>query len=575
MCVRKRWLSIIYGQPLKERSKNMFENDNKVKRVAAYCRVSTDKSDQVNSLESQQQFFNEYIKRNHLWELYDIYVDDGISGTNTKKRAAFNQMIEDAKNGKFDLIITKEISRFARNILDSIGYTRELKGLGIGVIFLNDNINTLDSDAEMRLAFLSTMAQEESRKTSERVKWGLRRQMEKGVVLGRDMLGYDVRDGKLIINEEGAQTVKLIYHKFLDEGKGAHRIAKELREEGVKTSTRMKDWSYTVILRILRNEKYCGDLVQQKTYTPDYLTHQKKRNYGEVETVTIKNHHEPIISRERFEAVQRELERRKPSQSTVKAFANRYALSGKIVCGECGAGFVRRQKKRKDGTMNVKWVCAESQKNGGKHKEKDGTAVGCTTNSINDRDIKEILQTVVADTMLSRTNIINTLLQTVESVVKSVSDNDNTAHFQSEIAKCEDKKKKLLDMCLNGYIEAKEYREACDELSNQITDLEQKLIKEESNQQMIEDKEKIIADIRDYVNAISAGEEWNDTFYRNIVDKIVVYRDRKIDVHLKLIPEKWQGRIFAGTQEIEAYESEKRSCVCSEPISVSKPFNSG
>lgn len=553
----------------------MFENDNKVKRVAAYCRVSTDKSDQANSLESQQQFFSEYIKRNPLWELYDIYVDDGISGTNTKKRVAFNQMIDDAKSGKFDLIITKEISRFARNILDSIGYTRELKALGIGVIFLNDNINTLDSDAEMRLAFLATIAQEESRKTSERVKWGLRRQMEKGVVLGRDMLGYDVRDGKLIINEEGAETVRLIYHKFLDEGKGAHRIAKELREEGVKTSTRMKDWSYTVILRILRNEKYCGDLVQQKTYTPDYLTHQKKRNYGEIETVTIQNHHEPIIPRERFEAVQRELERRKPSQSTVKAFANRYALSGKIVCGECGAGFVRRQKKRKDGTMNVKWVCAESQKNGGKHKEKDGTAVGCTTNSINDRDIKEILQTVVADTMSSRTNIINTLLQTVESVVKSVSDNDNRSHFQSEIAKCEDKKKKLLDMCLNGYIEAKEYREACDDLSNQITDLEQKLIKEQSNQQMIEDKEKIIVDIRNYVNSISTGEEWNDTFYRNIVDKIVVYKDRKMDIHLKLIPEKWQGRILAGTQEIEAFENEKRSCVCSEPISVSNPFSSG
>lgn len=553
----------------------MFENDNKVKRVAAYCRVSTDKKDQANSLESQQQFFNEYIRRNHLWELYDIYVDDGISGTNTKKRVAFNQMIEDAKCGKFDLIITKEISRFARNILDSIGCTRELKALGVGVIFLNDNINTLDSDAEMRLAFLSTMAQEESRKTSERVKWGLRRQMEKGVVLGRDMLGYDVRDGKLIINEEGAETVRLIYHKFLDEGKGAHRIAKELREEGIKTSTRMKDWSYTVILRILRNEKYCGDLVQQKTYTPDYLTHQKKRNYGEIETVTIRNHHEPIIPRERFEAVQRELERRKPSQSTVKAFANRYALSGKIVCGECGAGFVRRQKKRKDGTMNVKWVCAESQKNGGKHKEKDGTAVGCTTNSINDRDIKEILQTVVADTMLSRTNIINTLLQTVESVVKSVSDNDNRSHFQREITKCEEKKKKLLDMCLNGYIEAKEYREACDDLSSQITDLEQKLIKEQGNQQMIEDKKKIITDIRNYVNAISTGEEWNDTFYRNIIDKIVVYKDRKMDVHLKLIPEKWQGKILAGTQEIEAYKSEKRSCVCSEPISVSKPFSSG
>lgn len=553
----------------------MIKTDDRVLRVAAYCRVSTDKTDQANSLESQQRYFNEYIKRNPLWELYNIYVDDGITGTSTKKRVAFNQMIEDAKGGKFDLIITKEISRFARNILDSIGYTRELKNLGVGVIFLNDNINTLDNDAEMRLAFFSTMAQEESRKTSERVKWGLRRQMEKGVVLGRDMLGYDVRNGQLIINEEGAETVRLIYHKFLDEGKGAHRIARELREEGVKTSTRMKDWSYTVILRILRNEKYCGDLIQQKTYTPDYLSHKKKRNYGEMETVEIHNHHEPIISRERFEAVQRELERRRPAESTVKAFANRYALSGKIVCGECCAGFVRRQKKCKDGSFNVKWVCAESQKNGSKHKEKDGASAGCTTNSINDRDIKEILQRVVADTMQSRCEVTSYLLQTVEAVIEAVGKSNNTHHFEKEIERCKEKKKRLLDMCLNGYIEAKEYREACDEITMQIIDLEEKLNREKSNQKIIEDKEKIIKDIREFVENVSCGAEWNDTFYRNIVDKIVVYRDRKIDIHLKLIPEKWQAKILAGAGEINAYESKKSSCVCSTPMSVSKPFSSG
>lgn len=533
----------------------MFVSDNKVKRVAAYCRVSTDKTDQANSLESQQEFFNEYINKQNLWELYAVYVDDGISGTNTKKRIAFNQMIEDAKSGKFDLIITKEISRFARNILDSIGYTRELKALGIGVIFLNDNINTLDSDAEMRLAFLSTMAQEESRKTSERVKWGLRRQMEKGVVLGRDMLGYDVRDGQLFINEEGAETVRLIYHKFLDEGKGAHRIAKELREQGIRTSSRMKDWSYTVILRILRNEKYCGDLVQQKTYTPDYLTHQKKRNYGELETVIIKNHHEPIISRECFESVQKELERRRPSHTTQKAFANRYALSGKIACGECGAGFIRRQKKRNYGTLNVKWVCAERQKNGCMHQEKDEIVVGCSTKSIKEDDVKEILLTVVADTMLNRERTINTLLQTIESVVKGL-DEDNSSCFQNEIVRCEDKKKKLLDLYLNGYIRSEEYKATYDDLNSQITAMEQKLIKKKNNQQVIADKDKIIADIRRYVYAISSGTEWNDVFYRNIVDKIIVHKDRKVDVHLKLIPKKWQWKILAGTKEIETYNSQ-------------------
>lgn len=553
----------------------MFMDDNKPKRVAAYCRVSTDKTDQANSLESQQRYFNEYINRNPLWELYDIYVDDGISGTNTKKRAAFNHMIDDAVNGKFDLIITKEISRFARNIVDSITYTRELKQHGVGVLFLNDGIYTLDSDGELRLALLSTIAQEESRKTSERVKWGQRRQMEKGVVFGKDMLGYDVRGGKLILNEESAETVRKIFHKFLDEGKGVHRIAKELREEGVKTATRMKDWSYTNILRILRNEKYCGDLVQQKTYTPDYLTHQKKRNYGEVETVTIRDHHEPIISRERFEAAQCELQRRRPSDSTVKAYANRYALSGKIVCGECGSGFVRRQKKRKDGTFNVKWVCAESQKNGGRHQEKDGETAGCTTNSINDRDIKQILQRVVADTMNGREEIIRKLLQTVESVIQTVSDNDNVSRIEKEIEKCAEKKKRLLDMCLNGYIEAKDYRAACDELKTQITELQSSLAEEKEKQKMIGDKEKMISEIKNFVSNISCGAEWNDTFYRNLVDKIVVNNGRKMDIHLKLIPGRWQAQILAGMREIDAYESEKRTSVCSEPISVSRPFNSG
>jgi len=552
----------------------MLETDNKVIRVAAYCRVSTDKTDQTNSLESQKRYFNEYINRNPLWKLYNIYVDDGISGTNTKKRAAFNQMIKDAKCGNFDLIITKEISRFARNILDSICYTRELKAIGVGVIFLNDNINTLDNDAEMRLAFLSTMAQEESRKTSERVKWGLRRQMENGVVLGRDMLGYDVRNGKLIVNEEGARTVRLIYHKFLDEGKGAHRIAKELREEGIKTSSRMKDWSYTVILRILRNEKYCGDLVQQKTYTPDYLTHQKKRNHGEVETVTIRDHHEPIISRKRFEAVQRELERRKPSQSTVGTFANRYALSGKIVCAECGARFVRRQKKRKDGTFNVKWVCAESQKNGGNHKDKDGENAGCTANSISDKDIKELLQRVTACAMSGRKDVTVRLIDTVESVVKTVGDNDNTILLRKEIERCEEKKKKLLDMCLNGYIKAQEYKNAYDSLEGQINDLEEKLIKEKSCVKTRGGKEKNIRDIKEYAQSISRGEEWSDAFYRNIVDKIVVAKGRKADIYLRQMPGKWHGKILAGKEEIENYEK-KNTCVCSIPISVSRPFNSG
>ena len=169
--------------------------DNR-KKVAAYCRVSTDSEDQANSFESQQKFFRRYIDNNPEWTLYEVFADEGITGTSTKKRKEFNRMIECAKNGDFDLIITKEISRFARNTLDSIYYTRELKKYGVGVIFLNDNINTLDGDAELRLSIMSSLAQEESRRTSQRVKWGQKQRMADGVVFGRSMLGYDVENGE-------------------------------------------------------------------------------------------------------------------------------------------------------------------------------------------------------------------------------------------------------------------------------------------------------------------------------------------------------------------------------------------
>ena len=183
-------------------------------KVASYCRVSTDSEDQANSFESQQRYFREYITRHPDWELYEIYADEGTTGTSTKKRTQFNRMINDAYCGKFNIIITKEVSRFSRNLLDTIAYTIELKALGIGVIFMNDGFTSLDPDAELRLSIMGSIAQEESRKTSSRVKWGQSRQMEKGVVFGTSMLGYDVRDGKLTINPEGAEIVRMIFHKY-------------------------------------------------------------------------------------------------------------------------------------------------------------------------------------------------------------------------------------------------------------------------------------------------------------------------------------------------------------------------
>ena len=382
------------------------------KRVAAYCRVSTDNEDQANSFESQQRYFRQYIERNPDWELYEIFADEGISGTNTKKRKEFNRMIACAKNGDFDLIITKEISRFARNTLDSIYYTRDLKKHGVGVIFMNDNINTLDGDAELRLAIMSSIAQEESRKTSERVKWGQKRQMEQGVVFGRSMLGYDVKGGKMYINEEGAKIVRLIFHKFVKEGKGTHVIARELREEGI-APMRVKEWQNTVILRVIRNEKYCGDLVQKKTYTPDFLSHEKKYNRGQEEFVIIKDHHEPIVSRELFVEANRILDEKSLSQEGKAKHSSRYPFSGKIKCGCCGASYVARYKTRRDGSRYKAWRCNEAAKHGSPHTDKAGNKVGCSGISIRNEDATHIMYLVMKELKLNQTKITDKLISVI------------------------------------------------------------------------------------------------------------------------------------------------------------------
>lgn len=350
--------------------------------AAAYCRVSTDKEDQANSFETQKAYFERYINQTPQWKCAGIYADEGLSGTSTKKRKAFNRMIADAKAGYFSMIITKEVSRFARNTLDTIKYTRELKEYGVGVFFMNDNINTLDPDAELRLTIMSSIAQEESRKTSERVKWGQKRRMEQGVVFGRNLLGYDVSDGKLLINESGADIVRLIFHKFLEEDKSTYTISKELRQCGYKTMTQRENWSNTSILKILHNEKYCGDLVQKKTYTPNYLTHEKKYNHGEEDFVIIKNHHPPILSRERFEKAQQKL--KIISSNHKNSRSGKYILSGKVFCAHCRSCCSARSKSRPDGSRYLAWKCLKASDLHPGHTEQ-----------IQDHVLTEIIQQII------------------------------------------------------------------------------------------------------------------------------------------------------------------------------------
>ncbi|MDE6904410.1 MAG: recombinase family protein [Lachnospiraceae bacterium] len=520
------------------------------KRVAAYCRVSTDNEDQANSFESQQRYFRQYIERNPDWELYAIFADEGISGTNTKKRKEFNRMIACAKNGEFDLIITKEISRFARNTLDSIFYTRDLKKHGVGVIFLNDNINTLDGDAELRLAIMSSIAQEESRRTSERVKWGQRRQMEQGVVFGRSMLGYDVKDGKMTINEEGAKVVRLIFHKFVDEGKGTHVIARELREEGIEPM-RVKEWQNTVILRVIRNEKYCGDLVQKKTYTPDFLSHEKKYNRGQEEFVIIKDHHEPIISRELFDKANRILDAKSLSQEGKAKHSSRYPFSGKIKCGRCGASYVARYKTRKDGSRYKAWRCYEAANHGRPHIDKAGNPVGCSGESIRNEDGIYLLYLVCRELKINRQRVVDNLIKTIDFCLQIDLRGTSTSALWEQMEEAGKKRTGLIDLYTSGDIDKSEFTTLRAKYDEDIEKLKSKMEGIEQKRRMMPKRQELMADIKNAIDELINGIQYEDEFYTQILDKMVVGDKNHIDVYLKMLPHKWSFTAAKGVTHTE------------------------
>lgn len=519
------------------------------KRVAAYCRVSTDHEDQANSFESQQRYFRQYIERNPDWELYEIFADEGISGTNTKKRSEFKRMIACAKEGDFDLIITKEISRFARNTLDSIYYTRDLKKHGVGVIFMNDNINTLDGDAELRLAIMSSIAQEESRKRSERVKWGQKRQMEQGVVFGRSMLGYDVKDGKMTVNEDGAKIVRLIFHKFANENKGTHVIARELREAGI-TPMRVKEWSNTVILRVIRNEKYCGDLVQKKTFTPDFLSHEKKYNRGEEEFVIIKDHHEPIVSRELFEKANRILDEKSLTQEGKAKHSNRYPFSGKIKCGCCGSSYVARYKNRNNGTRYKSWRCYKSATQGSPHTDKAGNPLGCSNPSIRNEDAVHIMYLVTRSLQLEEKKITANLLSVIQSVLSVNTDYSHIEKLKEQIQTVEDKRTQLIDLCISGAITKQEFitkREACDK---EISELQDTISGIDQQHLLADQQESVMKEITAAIHEIVSGVEYEDAFYSQILERMVVQSKDTVDVYLNLLPIKWSYAVAKASKGV-------------------------
>ncbi|MDR3540493.1 MAG: recombinase family protein [Desulfosporosinus sp.] len=354
-------------------------------RVCAYARVSTDNEEQLSSYQAQVEHYTSYIKNNPAWEFIAVYSDEGISGTNTKKREGFNRMIDDCMAGKIDMVITKSISRFARNTLDTLKYVRQLKEKGVAIFFEKEQVNTLDSRGEFLITLLGSLAQEESSNLSQITKMGISYRFQEGKVLvnHNKFLGYTKdENGELVIVPEEAEIIRRIFREFL-EGKSPYKIAAGLERDGKLTGSGGSRWYDSTVDKILRNEKYMGDALLQKTFTTDFLTKKRVKNTGHAAQYYVEDSHPAIISKEEFATVQVEFERRANmrgySKTGKSSFTSEYPFSGKLFCQSCGSKF-RRQAWGSGKNKKYVWRCINREING---------VESCSMKSIREKDLAQ------------------------------------------------------------------------------------------------------------------------------------------------------------------------------------------
>ena len=455
-------------------------------RVTDYARVSTDHLEQKKSLQNQVEHFEQYIKENPNWTYISGYVDDGITGTSDIKRDNFMKMIEDARLGKFDLIVTKEISRFSRNTLDSIKYTRELLSYGVAVLFVNDNINTAQSDSELRLTIMASMAQDEIRRLSERVKFGMNRAIERGEILGNDLLyGYkkDRDSGILNIIEEEAKVVRRIYELYAVEQLTLSKIAKTLNNEGVKTCQNKK-WCISTISRMIENPKYKGYYCAKKSEIVDYMT--KKIKYFEKGDWVIyedKIRIPPIVDEDLWDRANNRLMLRKKAfmmrKEDKNIYKNRYLYSAKIYCAKHNTVFHRREfrKNKKD----ITWVCSLYLKNG---------KTACDSPNIRESELDEIFKDLISKLQIDSIDIVNTLISYYKNLEIDTGLDEEISSIENKINNLYTKKDKILELTIQGGLSNDEFYER----NNLFNDKINILINELNQLKLDKDKLKTTTD---------------------------------------------------------------------------------
>lgn len=501
-------------------------------RVTFYARVSTDKDEQRGSLENQVQYYTELIQSKPNWTFVPGYIDEGISGTSTKKRDSFLRMIKDAKAGRFDFIITKEISRFSRSTLDSIKYTQELLEHDVGVLFQNDNINTLDSDSEFRLVVMAGVAQDEVRKLSERLKFGFRQAIKNGHVLGNDRLwGYDKKDCVLTIKEKEAQVVRRIFDLYANQQMGIRRISQTLLDEGF-TSRKGNAFNVLTIRHILCNPKYKGWYCANKSQTVDYRS-KRKVFLDESEWVMYPDPSIPaIVSEElwdRANALYRRRSQQMMSHQSGADFHNRYPYSGKIVCEEHGTRFHRQVIKSTKGETET-WQCREYRNRG---------RAGCSAPQLHTVELDQIMADIFDQLAQNKQAIIDAVVTVLQAVPDEHDHTQDIRRVEEDLSAIRAKKDRLLEMSIEGIISMEEFKQRNDGFNEQAEVLEERLIALHAEAEKGRRITEQLGEIRSALEQeLSFQNGINSTLVATILDHIVVKKGSSkeeihLDIHLK------------------------------------------
>ena len=520
-------VSMIPAKPQYDRSIKLSE---KKLRVAAYCRVSTELEEQESSYEAQVEYYTRKIQETENWKLAGIYADDGKSATNTKKRDDFKAMIKDAESGKIDMILTKSVSRFARNTVDSLLTIRKLKEKNVAVVFEKEGVNTLDGTGEILITILSSLAQEESRNISENTRWGVVRKFEKGKVIvnHNKFMGYTKNEnGDLVIVPKEAEIVRLVFRLYL-EGYSTGKIAKYLEEQKIKTATGLEKWHDTVVLKMLRNEKYMGDALLQKTYTVDFMTKKKVMSKGIVPQYYVEDDHEAIIPKDLFYRVQEELARRASvNKSAVtrkknmkSKYSSEYALTGILLCGECGQEY-RRVTWARNGKKKIVWRCSNRLTNGTKYC-KDSVTL---EEGILNRTVMEAIHRITCNDG----NFASALRQNVIRVIGSYGREQEPDEYDEKIKAKQEEMVSLIaeNAAISSYTD--EFDERYRRIAEEISTLKEEQLEARRKKKLAESYNRRVQDMDNFLKQQTYQmPEFDNDLVRRLIANIKVVSEDKL-----------------------------------------------